>query len=90
MLALLKLAVFLLLALTVVFLSVSAYSRSVRRERLEVRWDADPQGDAAAREAFIAAGMRDYESGLRRRLIWLVYVIPTVAVVVIVYITNFS
>lgn len=90
MLAFVKLAGFLFLALTVVYLSVSAYSRSVRRERLEDRWDAAPQGDAAAREAFIAEGMRAYEQGLRRRLIWLVYILPTLAVAVIVYVTNFS
>lgn len=90
MLAFLKLAGFLFLALTVVYLSVSAYSRSVRHERLEDRWDADPQGDADARDRFIAEGMRAYDRGLRRRLIWLVYILPTLAVIVIVWITNFS
>ena len=90
MLAFLKLAVFLALALTVVFWSVSAYSRSVRRERLEDEWDADPKGDAEAREAFIEAGMRDYEDGLRRRLIWLVYIIPTLLILALIYLTNYS
>jgi len=90
MLAFLKLAVFLAVALTVVFLTVSAYSRSVRRERLEEEWDEDPKGDAAARDAFIEDGMRDYEQGLRRRLIWLVYIIPTLLILLLIYFTNYS
>jgi len=90
MLAFLKLAVFLAVALTVVFLTVSAYSRSVRRERLEEEWDEDPKGDAAARDAFIEDGMRDYEQGLRRRLIWLVYIIPALLILLLIYFTNYS
>ena len=90
MLAFGKLAVFLFLALTVVFLSVSAYSRSVRRERLEEEWDADPKGDAAARDAFIEEGLRDYDRGLRRRLIWLVYIVPALLILALVYFTNYS
>lgn len=92
MLALLKLAVFLFVALTVVFLSVSAYSRSVRRERLEKAWDADPDApaDKAARAAHVAEGMRAYDRGLRRRLIWLVYIVPTLIIVLLVYLINYS
>lgn len=72
------------------FLSVSAYSRSVRRERLEEEWDADPKGDAPAREAFIEEGLRDYDRGLRRRLIWLVYIVPALLILALVYFTNYS
>ena len=58
--------------LTVIFLAVSAYSRSVRRERLEKAWAEDnPGGDLAAREAYVEAGMEKYLSGFRRRLILL-------------------
>ena len=42
----------------------------------------------ADRAAFIAAGMKIYEKGLRRKLIWLVFVIPTVAVAVTIYLVN--
>jgi hypothetical protein len=79
------------IGLTVVYVLVSIYSRSVRREKLEKRWDADPANEGAtgvARDAFIRDGMDHYEHGLRRRLIWLVYVIPMVAVAVIVYFVN--
>ena len=43
-----------------------------------------------ADEATIAEGLAAYENSLRRRLIWLVFVIPTVVVVALVWILNFS
>lgn len=78
------------LVLTLIFISVSLYSRSVRRERLEKEWDADPpQGaDAAARSAYIDNGMAEYFSGFRRRLVLLVYVVPTIVVGTIIYVMN--
>jgi hypothetical protein len=87
---LVKLIVFGFLGLSVVYLSISIYSRSVRREKLEKHWDADPPegADAAARDAYINEGMARYQSGLRRKLIALVYIIPTVIIAVILYVTN--
>jgi len=76
-------------ALTVIYVMISLYSRSVRKERLENEWDAAPQSDApGARDAFIATGMAAYRGSLRRRLILLVYVVPVVLVTVITYLTN--
>ena len=88
--AFVKLFVFGFIFLSVIYLSISVYSRSVRREKLEKRWDANPPegADAAARDAYIADGMAEYHSGLRRRLIALVYVVPTLVIAVILYITN--
>ena len=90
MIALLRLLVFGLIGLTAVYFLVSIYSRSVRREKLEDRWDADhPEGgDPVARDAYIEAGMREYETGLRKKLIWLVYIIPMCALVVTIYLVN--
>lgn len=90
MIAFLRLAVFGFIGLSVAYLLLSVYSRSVRRETLEKQWDAGhAEGDdAAARDAYIEAGMRDYERGLRRKLILLVYVIPIVAVLVTLYLVN--
>ncbi len=60
--------------LTVVYVIVSLYSRSVRREKLEKEFDEEVQtGD---RDAFIEAGMAAYQGSLRRKLIWGVYIIP--------------
>lgn len=85
-----KLIIFWFIAMTVVYFSVSLYSRSVRREKLENAFDADhPEGaDAAVRDDFIAKGMEEYDNSLRPRLITLVYVVPFVAMSVIVYIVN--
>lgn len=86
----LRLIVFGFLALSVVYIAVSVYSRSIRREKLEDRWADDHPGDdeSAARDAYIEAGMLDYQNGLRRKLILLVYIIPTVTVAVTMIIIN--
>ena len=84
----LRLVVFGFLALSVVFVCVSLYSRSVRLEKLEKEWDADPKGDVAARQKFLSEGMAAYQSGLRRQLIWLVYIVPTVVIGIIMYMIN--
>lgn len=84
--AFLRLAVFGFLFLGVVYLLISIYSRSVRREKLEKEWDEDIQeGD---RDAFIAAGMKDYEGSLRKKLILLVFVIPVCVVAGLFYVVN--
>ncbi len=90
MIAFLRLAVFGFIGLSVAYLLLSIYSRPVRREALEKEWDADPAegADAAARDAFVEAGMRDYEHGLRKKLILLVFVIPVIVVVVTLYLVN--
>lgn len=92
MIAIVRLMVFAFIVLSVVYVIVRVYSRSVRREKLEKAWDADPpEGQGAAeRAAFIEAGMAEYEHGLRRKLIWLVYVIPMIVFAVIVYLINWQ
>jgi hypothetical protein len=87
----LRLAFFLYLGLTLAYVVTSIYSRSVRREKLEDGWDTDPKHEGAAhdeREAFIAAGMEQYRKGLKRRLLWLIYILPTVAFGAIIYYVN--
>jgi hypothetical protein len=79
--------------LTVVYVMVSIYSRSVRREKLEKAWDTDPAREGAApdeRDAYIEAGMEAYRHGLRRKLIWLVYIIPMAVVLATVYYVNYQ
>lgn len=87
MIGAIRLAVFGFLALAVLFILVSIYSRSVRREKLEKEWDAEVKtGDRAA---YIKEGMQDYDSSLRKRLLWLVFVIPVLVVGGMLYVTNF-
>lgn len=75
-------------ALTVVYVLTSIYSRSVRREWLEKKYDAG--GIEGDRNAYIEAGMMAYQKGLRRRLLWLIYILPTLAFVAIIYALNFQ
>ncbi|MCC0062494.1 MAG: hypothetical protein H6895_00145 [Defluviimonas sp.] len=90
MIAFLRLAVLGFIVLSVAYLLLSIYSRSVQREELEKGWDADHPdgGETAARDAHIEAGMKDYEKSLRRKLIVLVYVIPLVLMAVTLYLVN--
>lgn len=84
----LRLALFALVGLTVVYFLTSIYSRSVRREKLEKRWVAEElEGD---RDAWIEKGMQDYEKGLKRRLLWLIYILPMLAFVATIYFVNWS
>lgn len=91
MIAFVRLAVFGLIAMTIAYFAISVYSRSVRRERLEQQWAEDNPGgdDSPARDAYIEAGMREYSKSLRSKLIVLVYVIPILVVIALVYLTNY-
>ncbi len=73
--------------LAVIYVCVSLYSRSVRREKLEGWWDEAPQ-EGMTREEYIAEGMAKYESGLRKKLILLIFVIPPIVVGTIIYFIN--
>ena len=87
----LRLAFFFYVALAIIYFITSVYSRSVRREKLEKEWDTDPAREGAPqdeRRAFIEAGMQAYEKGLKRRLLWLIYVIPTIGFVAVIYFIN--
>ncbi len=84
---LVRLVVFGFLALSVVYLSLSWFSRSVRREKLEKAWDEE-QPDGITRDDYVASGIREYNEGLRPKLLLLVYVVPTVLIASIVYFTN--
>ena len=93
MIGMLRAGVLAFVLLTVVYLVVSIYSRSVRREKLEDAWDSDPAREGAAkdeRDAYIEAGMHAYRSGLRRKLILLVYIIPMAVVLATVYAVNYQ
>lgn len=83
-----RLAIFGLVGLTVVYVLVSLYSASIRREKLEDRWEAE--GRPGDRDAYVERGMRAYRKSFRRKLIVLVYVIPIIAVSVLVYLLNFT
>jgi hypothetical protein len=87
----LRLAFFMYVGLTIIYFVTSIYSRSVRREKLEKEWDTDPAQEGVPedeRAAFIAAGMQAYDKGLKRRLLWLIYVVPTIGFLATIYFIN--
>lgn len=85
-----KLVIFGFIGLSVIYFSVSLFSKSVRKERLEKEFDAaHPDGGASGeRDAFIAEGMLAYDNSIRPKLIGLVYVVPTVVIGAIIYTVN--
>ncbi|SMX31875.1 hypothetical protein [Actibacterium lipolyticum] len=93
MLGFIRLGVFGFLGLCVLYLMVAFYSRSVRREKLEnqaAEQIAEGTLEVTGYEAFIENGMREYEGSLRRKLIVGVFIVPVVAVLVLIYVTNFT
>lgn len=87
MFALARLVVIGFLVLTVIYICLSLWSRSVRRGKLHAEWQDG--GHDGSYEAFMDEGLRDYDRSLRRKLILGVYVIPVIIVSVIIYLTNF-
>ncbi|SPF79464.1 hypothetical protein [Pseudoprimorskyibacter insulae] len=87
MLALARLLIMALIALTVVYVSVSLYSRAVRRGKLSRAWDEE--GLSGDRDTYIREGLEEYDRSLRRKLILGVYIVPLALVALIVYLTNF-
>jgi len=85
-----KLSIFGFIGLTIIYWSISLFSRSVRKEHLEETFDAaHPDGAAPAeRDAFVADGLKDYDSSIRPKLIGLVYVVPTLVIGTIIYTIN--
>ena len=86
MFALLRLALILFVVMTIAYFCLSLYSRARCRDRLEDEWDVTK----GPREIFIDEGLRDYDQSLRKKLIWGVYVVPTLLIVLIIYLTNFA
>jgi len=86
MIPLLRFFFVLLVVQTIIYVAVSVWSRRVRRGKLEVVWEEEKlTGD---RDAFIEKGLQQYDDSLRAKLLLGIYVVPIVAVILIVYLTN--
>jgi hypothetical protein len=86
--ALARLIVVGFVVLTVIYLSLSFYSRSVRRSKLRRKWEEDiRRGD---REEYVRRGLKIYDRSLRRKLLWGVYIVPVVTIAVVIYLVNFN
>lgn len=75
--------------LSVLYVLISLYFRSLERERLEDDWaEENPGVEGEDRDAYIEAGMKAYHRSLRRKLILGVYVVPVVAIAAVAYLMN--
>ncbi|MFV0303791.1 MAG: hypothetical protein ACK5IP_23475 [Paracoccus sp. (in: a-proteobacteria)] len=93
MIALFRLLVLVLLLEVAFYLLIRIYLRSLRREALENEWDErhpDRAGNNPARDEFVRRSMIGFDKSLRGRLLWLVFIIPTVAIMAIVYWVNWQ
>lgn len=91
MAAFFRLILFLLIAEMAFYLLLRIYLRSLRGETLEETWDdrhPDRAGNTAARRAFVRRSMAGFDRTLRSRLLLLVFVLPNLAVMGIVYWVN--
>ncbi len=87
MAALARLLVIGFIVLTVIYISLSLYSRAVRRGKLKTWWEEE--GRPGDLDSYVEQGLRDYDGSLRRKLILGVYVVPICLVTLIIYLTNF-
>ncbi|WP_375229217.1 hypothetical protein [Roseobacter sp. S98] len=72
--------------LSVVYACLWFFFRARRREKLEATWDAG-KGDGS-RAQFVRSGLERYHRPLKRNLILGVYVLPTAALALLIYLTN--
>lgn len=93
MAALFRLILFVLLLETAFFLLLRIYIRSLRREQLEDIWDErhpEMAGNSPLRREFVRKSMTGFENTLKSRLIWLVYILPTLVIMAIVILVNWQ
>jgi uncharacterized ion transporter superfamily protein YfcC len=88
MAALVRLMVIGFIVLSVIYICLSMYSRSVRKGNLRAEWSDGSQEKTL--DEFLEEGMVEYDKSLRRKLILAVYVIPVILVSVVIYLTNFA
>ena len=88
MLGLLRLAVILLVALTVIYWCLVFYFRAGERERLEREWHATQP--PMPMERYVANGIDAYKGSLRRKLLWGVYVVPIALIGTLIYLVNYA
>lgn len=77
--------VFVLLAIIYLWLA----RRQHRRERRRLNKEFDAGGIEGTRDEYVARGMEAFEHSLRHRLILGVFILPLIAIGVIVYVMNF-
>ena len=87
----LRLAVTLFIIEAIFYVLLSIYLRSTKAESLEEEWDRrhpERAGGSPERRKFVQRSMTGFQKTLKARLVALVFVIPTIAIVVIAWVVN--
>jgi uncharacterized ion transporter superfamily protein YfcC len=90
MLALARLFLILLVGLTILYVTVSLWSRQVRKGKLRSAWDEGDREYGEDRDLYVKRGLEDYDDSFRRKLILLVYIVPIAVIAYIIYVVNYS
>jgi hypothetical protein len=88
MIGLVRLLVVTFVIQILIYLYLSFRQRWRRRNRLEKEFDAG--GKEGDRDAYIDKGLAEYQTSLKRRLIFGVLVVPQLLVILMIYVTNFK
>lgn len=83
----LRLLLVAVIGLTVVYILMTIYVRSLAKERLEKEWRQE--GGNGDRDAYVKQGMAEYEKSFRPKLLLLVYILPLIAFCAVFYMSNF-
>jgi predicted permease len=85
---LLRLGAMAFIIMVLVSFVLSWWSRGVRRKKLEAEWDTEV--NSGDREAYVEEGLEDYDTSLRRKLIFGVFIVPYLVIAVLVYVVNYQ
>ena len=90
MLALARLGLILFVGLTLIYASVSIWSRQVRKGKLRTAFAEGDREYGEDEETYVRRGLDDYDDSFRRRLILLVYIVPIAVIAYIIYVVNYT
>jgi hypothetical protein len=85
--AILKIYFVAFVVLTVFYGLLRLYSRSLRKEKLEERWD-ETKPEGISREDYVRQGLASYDRSVRPKLIALIYVVPFFVIAITIYMVN--
>ena len=88
MLGAIRIIVIVLVVLTVVYVCLSLYIRSLRQKKLQMEWEQQHKVDDC--EHYVRSELDKGESAIRRKLLFFVYFIPLCVIIAFIYFTNFA
>lgn len=75
--------------LTAVYIALSAYDRYLLRQRLKSEYATSERGGLSL-EDYVHKGLAEYERSWRRKLLYGVFILPFVAILLLVYLANYQ